>query len=117
MAKLKALLPTLREKKRYVVFEVIAKNKAKDFAIVSKAVWQEMLGLHGTKGTAEAGLLILPEKYNSETQRGIARINHKWTDSLKASFALIQSIDSTPAIVRSVLVSGSLKKAASALAG
>jgi RNase P/RNase MRP subunit POP5 len=117
MAKIKALLPTLRERKRYVVFEIISKNRTRSFAGVSKAIWQGMLALNGQKGAAQAGLLLLPNKYDEKSQRGIARVGHKDVDAFKASLTTIQEIDNSPAIARSIAVSGSLKKASTRLAG
>jgi ribonuclease P/MRP protein subunit POP5 len=117
MAKLKALLPTLRERKRFVAFEVLSKGKKQPFAGVSRAIWHGMLALNGSKGAAQAGMLILPEKFNDKSQRGIIRVGHRSVDALKASMVLVQDIENAPAIVRSVGVSGSLKKATSYLAG
>lgn len=117
MAKLKPILPSLREKKRYLAFEVLSKNKIKAYSGVSKAIWQGMLSFNGTRGAAQAGMLLMPEKYNDKTQRGIIRVNHKAVDALKGSLVLVQDIDTTPSIVRSLGVSGSLKKATTYIAG
>lgn len=117
MAKLKALLPSLREKQRYLAFEILSKGRIKAHSSVSKAIWQGMLSFVGTKGAAQAGLMLLPEKYNERAQRGIARVNHKHVDALKGSFTLVQDVDNAPAIVRSLGVSGSLKKATKHIAG
>ncbi|MEM4242718.1 MAG: Rpp14/Pop5 family protein [Candidatus Woesearchaeota archaeon] len=117
MAKIKAILPSLREKKRYLAFEVLSKSRIKGFSGVSKAVWQGMLSFNGTRGVAQAGIWLLPEKYNAETQKGIIRVNNKHVDSLKAGLATIQEIEGVPAIVRSIGVSGSLKKATTYTAG
>jgi len=117
MARIKAILPSLREKKRYLVFEVFSKGKIRDYSGVSKAIWQGMLSFAGTKGAAQAGLILLPEKYNQQAQRGIIRVNNKQVDLLKASLALIQEVDNVPATIRSIGVSGSLKKATKHIAG
>lgn len=111
MAKVKALLPSLREKKRYVVFEIISKNKIKAFSTVSKSIWQGMLGLNGQLGAARAGLWVLPDKYNHDAQRGIVRVNHKMTDELKAAFTFIKEMENQPVIVRGIKTSGTLNKA------
>lgn len=117
MAKIKAILPSLREKKRYLAFEVVSKGRIKDFSSVSKAIWQGMLLFNGTKGAAQAGIQPLPEKYNPIMQKGIIRVDHKHIDSLKAGLATIQDVESVPAVVRSLGVSGSLKKATNYVAG
>ncbi len=117
MAKIKAILPSLREKKRYLAFEILSKSRIKGAEGVSKAIWHGMLSFNGAKGAAQAGIQVLPEKYNTEFQKGIIRVNNKYVDSLKAGLATIQDIDGVPAIVRSTGVSGSLKKATKYTAG
>jgi ribonuclease P/MRP protein subunit POP5 len=117
MAKLKAILPSLREKKRYLAFEVLSKGKIKQFSSVSKAVWQGMLAFNGAKGAAQAGIWLLPEKYNERLQKGIVRVNNRSVDALKAGLALVQEVENTPAAIRSIGVSGSLKKATGYVAG
>ena len=117
MAKLKALMPSLREKKRYVVFEIVSKSRIKSFAGVSKAIWQGMLSFNGTHGAAQAGMWLLGEKFNPQSQRGIIRVSNKGVDCLKAGLATVQEIDNVSALVRSISVSGSLKKASTRIAG
>jgi ribonuclease P/MRP protein subunit POP5 len=117
MAKLKPIIPTLREKKRYLAFEILSKSKIKASASVSKAISHGMLSFVGAKGAAEAGIAILHEKYNDQNQKGIVRVNHKQVDALKASLTTIQDIDAVPVSIRSVGVSGSLKKATTYVAG
>lgn len=117
MARLKPLLPTLREKKRYLVFEIVSKGKKKAFSAVSKALWNAMHSFAGTVSVAQAGLWFLPEKYNEDLQRGIARVNHRSVDTLRASLLFVQEIEGQPVVARSVVVSGSLKKASKRVAG
>ncbi len=117
MAKIKAILPSLREKKRYLAFEILSKGHIKEFSSVSKAVWHGMLSFNGTNGSAQAGILLLPEKYNTALQRGIIRVNNRHIESLKAGLAAIQDVEGIPAVVRSIGVSGSLKKATTYTAG
>ena len=117
MAKLKAILPVLREKKRYLAFEVLSKTKIKNYSGVSKAIWQGMLSFNGTHGAAQAGMWLLGEKFNPQSQRGIIRVSNKGVDCLKAGLATVQEIDNVSALVRSISVSGSLKKASTRIAG
>ena len=104
---MRPLLPTLKERKRYLVFEIVS-NPIK-FKIVSEAIWDGVLGYLGTKGTAQAGIWLLNDKYNNN--KGIIRIGHKYVDDVKASLALIKKIDNTDVIVKSLGVSGILNKA------
>ena len=111
MKGLRPLLPTLKEKKRYLAFEIISKSKIKAFSEVSKAIWSSTLAFAGTKGTARMGIWVFPEKYNPEKQRGLVRVGHRSLDELKASLALIKHIEEQPVIVRSIGASGILAKA------
>jgi ribonuclease P/MRP protein subunit POP5 len=111
MKGLKPLLPTLKEKKRYLAFEIISKSKIKAFSEVSKAVWASTLSYAGTKGAARMGIMLIPDKYNVAKQRGLIRVGHRNTDELKASLTLIKEIEEQPVIVRSIGASGILAKA------
>jgi len=111
MKGLKPLLPTLKEKKRYLAFEIISKSKVKAFSEVSRAIWSSTLSFAGTKGAARMGMWVFPEKYNPEKQRGLIRVSHRSLDELKASLALIKNIEEQPVIVRSIGASGIMEKA------
>lgn len=111
MARLKPLSPTLKEKKRYLAFEIVSEGKIKAFSEVSKQIWASVLSFVGTKGAARLGLKFFSEKYNPNSQRGLIRVIHTGIDELKAALALITSIEQQKVIVRSVGVSGILAKA------
>ena len=108
---LKPLRPSLREKKRYVAFEVISQT-SESMASVATAIEQSFHDLYGAMGVASAGLLFIKEKYNPGRQRGIIRVTHTSVQPLMASFAWLQSCNGTPAIVCSRACSGMLNKAA-----
>ena len=109
--KLKPILPSLREKKRYLAFEVISREKISDLAQVSSAVYSSSLQFMGYAEAAKAGVMMLNNKWNQNTQRGIVRVGHRHADVMKASLAFISRIENKEAICRSLGVSGILKKA------
>ncbi|MBI1935080.1 ribonuclease P protein component 2 [Candidatus Woesearchaeota archaeon] len=113
--KLKPILPSLREKKRYIAFEVISKKRIQDALAVSNAIWQASLEFLGQVGTAKAGLMVLNNKWNPETQRGIIKVSNKHLDAVKASFIFASRIQGQEAIIRSLGVSGMLNKLESRL--
>ncbi|MEM3154357.1 MAG: Rpp14/Pop5 family protein [Candidatus Woesearchaeota archaeon] len=117
MKGLKPLLPTLKEKKRYLAFEIISKSRIKAFSEVSKAIWSSTLSFAGTKGAARMGIWVFPEKYNAARQRGLVRVSHRCLDELKASLALIKEIETQPVVVRSISASGIMAKADKYIAG
>jgi ribonuclease P/MRP protein subunit POP5 len=110
MSKIKAVLPSLREKKRYLVFEILSKSKINPLK-VQEAVFQGCQQYLGEMGMAKAGLLMLNDKYNKEKQRGIIKVNNKMLNNLKAALCFVKEIDNQKVIVKSVGVSGILKKA------
>ena len=109
--KLKPLLPSLREKKRYLAFEVISKDKINDFSQVSNAILHYSLQFLGVLGAAKAGIIPLANKWNPKLQRGIIKVSHKHVDAVKAALLFADKIDGEEVIFRSIGVSGILKKA------
>ncbi|MBI5064841.1 hypothetical protein HZA97_01265 [Candidatus Woesearchaeota archaeon] len=111
MNKIKALKPSLKEKKRYLVFEMSSKQKIKAFRNVSKAIQYSYKELFGEIGLGEAGLIVLAEKYQEDNQRGVIKVGRKYLDHLRASLTFIQKIEEIETITQSIGASGSLKRA------
>src|SRR3989338_606948 len=110
-AKIKSLLPSLREKKRYVAYEVISKNKFYDAFHVNKAILDAAKSFLGNIGMARAGIIAMNDQWNEDMQRGVIRVNNKHVDDLKASLVFAGNIEGKEAIDRSIGASGILKKA------
>ena len=110
-AKLKPVLPSLREKKRYLVFELVSKEKIRDINMVSNAILHCSQRFLGQLGAAKAGIMVLNNMWNPELQRGVIKVGHRHADALKAALALANKIDGKDIIFRSVGVSGILRKA------
>lgn len=108
---LKPLPSTLREKKRYLVFEVLSKHTHLPLAKAVKAIAFAYTSLHGSKGSANAGLLYLARRSHDQLSKGMIRVNRNHVTDLKASLPLIKDIDGHDAIIRSIGVSGMIKKA------
>jgi ribonuclease P/MRP protein subunit POP5 len=109
--KTKSLSPTLREQKRYLVYEVVSKAKIDESSSISSSITNHMRDFVGTLGLGEAGLIFLNNKYNKELQRGIVRVENHYLDKLRASLLYIEKIENKNVIVRSVGASGVLNKA------
>tara|TARA_Y100000310_G_scaffold309580_1_gene353833 strand:- start:1522 stop:1872 length:351 start_codon:yes stop_codon:yes gene_type:complete len=104
--KLKHLLPSLREKKRYIVYEVQA-NSQITHTEAKKEVSNKMKQFIGELGIAQAGLMHLKDWKNNQ---GIIKVNAKHVDHAKASLSLIKTINEKKATVKSVAVSGIINK-------
>jgi len=108
--KIKPILPSLRKKKRYIAFEVISKGKIAEFEPVSKEIMRAAHHCLGMFSMADAGIMPLANKWDAEKQRGILKVNHKQVDAVKASFVFADKIDGKEVIIRSLGVSGILRK-------
>jgi ribonuclease P/MRP protein subunit POP5 len=108
-------LPTLKERKRYLAFEIISDVPVNDPKAVSKAIWEKVLQFMGEFSAAKAGVWILAERFKN--QRGLIRVNYKYVDMLKASLMLVDNIENHRVIVCSRGVSGTIKKAEGFIAG
>ena len=108
--KIKPLLPSLREKKRYLAYEVISKSKFDDPVSVNKAILTAANELLGHLGMSKAGMIPI-DVWNENMQRGIMRVNNKHVKELQASLIFVNNIQGKEVIVKSVGASGILRKA------
>lgn len=102
------LMPTLRQKKRYILFEIQAEKQF----IVSEVEELVQFALHdflGQLGLAKASPLFLKERY--QDNHFVLKVNHRYVDEVKGAIVLIKKIKNTPIILRSITTSGTLKKA------
>jgi len=76
---MKAILPSLKEKKRYIVFETEKTMKAIDNIIKSAC-----LKFLGTYGCSKAGIQVL----KTSNKKTIIRVNNKYVDHIKTALAL-----------------------------
>ena len=105
------LLPSLRQKKRYAVFELLAEQKF-SFPIIKNEVQNALQRFLGYEGMAKASPIILAERFNEQKQRFTMKVSNTSVDQVKAALLFITSIQNTPIIIRSLITSGTLKKAA-----
>ncbi|MBR9691116.1 hypothetical protein GOV08_05535 [Candidatus Woesearchaeota archaeon] len=107
--KIKPLMPSLREKKRYLAFEIIADKESFSYKHSADAINTEFIKLFGTHGMAQAGVLILKNQF--ENNKGIIRVSNKHLDKLRLALAMIKKINKKDVIVKSIIASGMIKKA------
>ena len=112
MQKIKRLLPSLREKKRYLTYEVISRRPIKkDVSSVVISHVEKTLGLFDS---SEAG--ILPISYDVARQRGMMKINNKYVEKVRVALMLLQSEDidmQEDVFIHTKRISGNLGKLAS----
>src|SRR3989344_3338454 len=104
----KKLMPSLREKKRYLVYEVISKSNVQKEDIF-KEIKTSLLSTMGVIGYAKTGPLFLTKKFKNN--KGIIKIAHTVVDEVRLSLSLMKKITGVPVIIRIVGISGVLAKA------
>jgi len=107
---MKKVIPSLREKKRYLVFEVISRNRITREHIMG-TVKSAYMSFLGQLEAGKAGVMVLGECYDEDRQRGIIKVGHAYLDRLRASLTLARQSRGEPIIIRSLLATGILGKA------
>ena len=100
----KPLLPTLRTKKRYVVYEVIADARI-THRQVYKAIINSFKECFGVFDLGKSGLIMVYD------QPGMLKVHTKYLNHLKTSMAMITQIEKQKVILNIVRISGILRKA------
>ena len=112
MHKVKPLLPSLREDRRYLVIEIISERPgAFGFGEVYKQLngcFEKYLGIFGL---SEANISILEKTFDGKSQRLIISACRKSIDKVRACLVYLKEIDGKKAMARSIYCSGTIKKA------
>lgn len=104
------LPPSLRERKRYIAFKIISKEKI-DFGNLVNRLWYSLLNLMGEYGTSKCNIWIVKDSWDEKRQIGLIKCNHKHVKHVRAALALIDRIGDTKVIIKSLGVSGTMKAA------
>jgi len=105
---LKILLPTLREKERYVAFQIISEESIA-YSDLEAAIWNTMMDFFGELGTSQTSMWIIKNLYDEQRQIGVIRCNHKSVQIVLTALGLIERLGDTRAIVKILKVSGTIK--------
>lgn len=103
---MKSLLPSLKEKKRYIAFDIISDKNLKQDDIEG-VIYSNCKDFIGNLNYAKAGINILSEL--GSNKKGVIRVSNKYTDHVKSALMMIREINKNKVIVKSTKVSGVLK--------
>jgi RNase P/RNase MRP subunit POP5 len=78
---------------------------------IERSITQSVIDYIGYKGLADSGMMVLKDKLSIKEQKGLIRVAHKAVDNLRVSLMLTGKIDNQEVIVRTVGISGIMKKA------
>jgi len=110
MKKLKILPPTLREKKRYISFQIISeKGETFTYSDLEAAIWNTMLDFLGEYGVSKTSVWLMKDCWNPRKQIGIIRCNHKSVQPVVATLGLIDRLGDNRITFKILNISGTIK--------
>ena len=110
MKGMKILKPTLREKNRYIAFQVISeKGEEFTYSDLESAIWNTMLDFLGEEGMSKTFFWVLKDCWNPGKQIGILRCNHKSVQAVIASLGLIDRLGDNRVTFKILKISGTIK--------
>ncbi len=108
MAEPKLLPPSMRQNKRYIVFEIISQSPVKYQDIVT-AVWGSMLDFIGELQSSDLRTWLIQNLYDDKTQRGVIKCSHTHVEHVRAILSLIQVIGESRCVIKVLGVTGTIK--------
>ena len=105
---LKILLPTLREKERYVSFKIISEHPV-IYSDLEGAIWNTMMDFFGDLGTSTTSTWLIKNLYDDREQVGVIRCNHESVPAVLTALGLIERFGDTRVIVKILKISGTIK--------
>lgn len=102
MERIKSLLPSLREKKRYIKYDVVADSQINENDL-RKEIDDTILRFLGEYGKAKAGVMVLKDN--------IIRVNTKYVNEVITALNLVKKCKSKEVMIKTKKVSGVLRKA------
>ena len=110
--RLNILPPTLREKERYLIFEIMSKEEH-ELADVVNAIWSTSLQLFGEVGTSAFNIWIPSNLYDKARKKGIVKCNHASVEEVRMILASIAEIHAVKVAFSVLGVTGTIKSAKS----
>ena len=107
MRRIKGLMPSLKEKKRYMKIRVISLEEGLFVGRPLQELTRKINQVLGVFDSAGAGLIPLDFKNN----HALIRVSAKYVDRVKSSLLFINELGSKKVILKTKKVSGSVNKA------
>lgn len=106
----KTLPPSMRPKKRYIIFEVISEHPI-EYNDLANAVWSSLMDLEGEAGASDSRMWFISNLYDDKRQMGIVKCGNSVVEAVRAAIALVQIVSENKCIVRVLGITGTLKSA------
>lgn len=107
--RLKTLLPTLRERERYIAFQIISEEPI-NYIELETALWETMLEFLGEYGVSKTSVWLMKNLYDEKNQIGVIRCNHKSLTQVLACLGIISRLGESRVVFKILKISGTIKK-------
>ncbi|MBU0662077.1 MAG: Rpp14/Pop5 family protein [Candidatus Diapherotrites archaeon] len=98
---------SMRGKKRYISFELHAERALRE-SDVSKALWDAMLSLYGSVGTARNKFWLM--KWDARGNFGIVRCALGHEDEIKTGILFVKEVTGVSVLPKTLKTSGSISQ-------
>lgn len=106
--RLKIVSPTLREKDRYIKFQILSEEGV-EYSDVEAAIWNTFLDFYGEHGVSRQSLWLIKNLWEGDGQAGVIRCNNMNVSQVLAGLGLISRLGESRIIFRIMKVSGTIK--------
>jgi ribonuclease P/MRP protein subunit POP5 len=106
--RLKILLPSLRERKRYILFKIISEEPI-NYDLFKDLLNSTILKFYGELTFGKFGFKFLDERWNEKEQIGVIKCNNKFVSNIIVAFGLLQRIGESRINIKILKVSGTIK--------
>lgn len=107
---LNPLPANMRERERYLVFEIISNaNFSLEQAV--NAIWNAVFQLFGDVGASSFSIWIPSNLFDEKNSVGIVRCNHQAVECVRAALASIKEIEGASVTFKTLGVTGTIKSA------
>jgi len=110
MKKLKVLPLSLRERKRYVEFQVISEEGEEfTYADLEACIWNVLLDFLGEYGVSKTSFRLIKDLWDEKNQIGIIKCNNRSVQAVVASLGLISRLGDNKITFKILNISGTIK--------
>ena len=106
--RLKILLPSLREKERYISFQVISEEPIV-YDDLEQALLNTLIDFYGEYGFSKLSFWIVKNLYDPEKQFGVIKCNNKSVQKVIAGLGLISRLGEARVTIKILKVSGTIR--------
>lgn len=106
--KLKMSSPSLRERDRYVYFQIISEEEI-SYSDLEAAIWNTLLEFYGEAGVGKMSVWLVKNLWDQTSQSGVIRCNNNSVPNLIAGLGLIPRLGESRIVFKIIKVSGTIK--------